>query len=193
MLGLRLSQWLDVIRLAALIGGGLWALFIYRTSRRGEVKLAIEHRTRLLRDFLPDRSLLVVGIRLSNTSDVLWRCEDAVATLFDARKLSASGDVRLVPFSEADPFLPVYGSIAEDPADISAGDTFWYYEGQEISLEPGEQVESEVAFPLDNDKLGLMAMKVWFSGRQRNRSNRPYEWATFFYVEPEPSPVGSAP
>ena len=185
MFGLRLSAWLNLIQLAALVGGGVWALFIYRMSRRAEVKIAIEHRTRLVRDFLPKTSLLIVEVRLSNTSDVLWRHQDAVATLFDARKLSTSGHVRLVPFSEADPFLPVYGITSEDPPAIAAGETFRYFEGQEISLEPGEQVRSALAFPLETEKLGLMAMKITFSGTQRTRSSEPYEWATFFYVDAE--------
>ena len=184
MFGLALSQWLDIVQLAALIGGGVWALFIYRTSRRGQVKVAIEYSTRLLPDFEPGKSLLLVRISLSNTSDVLWRYENAEVTVFDASKISESGAVRMVPFGQSDPFRPVYGVTSEDAAAIAAGQTFSYFEGQEISLEPGEHVQSELAFTLDNDKLGLMAVKAWFSGRQRNRSNRPYEWATFFYVDP---------
>lgn len=185
MIHLEVSEWLRIIELVALVGGGVWALFIYRSSRRGEVKIAIEHTARLLRDFLPDKSLLLVTVRLRNTSAVLWRLADAAVTLFDARKLSPNGHVRLVGFSEADPFLSVYGVTSENPIALSTGDTFRYFEGQEITLEPGEQVESELAFPLETSKLGLMAVKVWFSGRQRKRSNKPYEWATFFYVDPE--------
>lgn len=184
MFELTFTQWLDIIQLAALIGGGFWALFIYRTSRRDQVKVAIEYSTRLVRNFARGKSLLLVRIGLSNTSDVLWRYENAEVTLFDASKVSEGGNVRVVPFGQTDPFRPVYGVTSEEAAAIAAGQTFAYFEGQEISIEPGEHVESEVAFTLDSDKLDLMAVKVWFSGRQRNRSNRPYEWATFFYVDP---------
>ncbi len=48
---------------------------------------------------------------------------------------------------------------------------------------------------LDSDKVGMMAMRIWFSGYQRRRSRRPYEWATFAYLEPEVllSPSSGAP
>jgi hypothetical protein len=57
--------------------------------------------------------------------------------------------LRIVPFAEADPFLPVYGLVSDDAEDLAAGRTFHYDEDQQISLEPGESVEAEVAFPLD--------------------------------------------
>jgi hypothetical protein len=85
--------------------------------------------------------------------------------------------------------MPVYGITPEDPIAVSTGDTLRYFEGQEIILEPGEQVESELAFPLETSKLGLRAVKVRFRGRQRKRSNKPYEWATFFYVDPRTTGV----
>ena len=183
MLASTLSEWIDVIQLAALVGGGTWALFIYATSRRGQVRIAIEYETRLLRNFVPDKSLLILNIRLTNSSHVLWRWRDSVATVFDAQELSPEGELTFVPFRQADPLLPVYGITSEDPRDLSSGSPFAYFEGQEISLEPGEQVESELAFPLDTAKLGLLGVKIWFSGLQR-RSRKPYEWATFFLVDP---------
>jgi hypothetical protein len=182
--GLRLEQWLDILRLIALIGGGWWALFIYRKSRRGQVKLAIEHSARVIDGYAPGKALLLVAVKLANTSSVLWRYRNAEITVFDARKLARDERVRLAPFGQADPFLPVYGVASQSTEEIAEGNTFFYFEGQEISLEPGEQVETEWAFPLEQGKLGLMAIKVWFSGLQGNYSDRQYEWATFFFVDP---------
>lgn len=184
MFGLSAARWVDLIELVAFIVGGVWALYLYGTSRRGQAKVGIEHAACIHRGLTRDRSVLIVRLLMSNTSNVLWRLDNARATLFDARKLAENGTVRLVPFIEADPFLPVYGDLAEDAADFRRGEPFGYFEGQEITLEPGEQVQTELAFPLRDDKLGLMAMKVWLSGRQRNRSRRPYEWATFFFLDP---------
>lgn len=187
MLGMTLDQWLDVLQLGILAAGGLWALFLYRTSRRGEAKLGIEVRTRLIRDFGLEKSVLLTELTISNASSVLWRNEETVATLFDARKISEGGSIRLVPFAQADPFLPVYGIETEDFREIEAGRTFTYGEEQQIMLEPGEQVRTELAFPLDTDKIGLMALKVRVSGRQRNRANEPFEWSTFLFVDPDSS------
>jgi hypothetical protein len=183
------SFWLGVAELIALVGGGLWALYIYRSSRRGQVSIAIEHSARFVHDFDGGVSVMLLRVRMRNTSGVLWRHQDAIVTVFDARKLADNGAVRLAPFAEDDPFLPLYGVMSDDPNDIPAGDTFRYFEGQEISLEPDEAVESELAFRLDPDKLGLMAVKIWFSGLQ-GRASRPYEWATFFYVDPNEEPRG---
>ena len=185
MFGLELQEWLDVVQLVLLAAGGGWALFLYRTSRRGEAKLGIEVRPRFLRDFGQGKSILLAEIAISNASSVLWRNEETVATLFDAKKVSGTGSVRLVPFAQADPFLPVYGMEIEDPHEIAAGRTFAYGSDQQIMLEPGEQVLTELAFPLDTEKLGLMALKVRVSGRQRNRGNTPYEWSTFLYIDPD--------
>jgi hypothetical protein len=106
---LTTDPWLNLLQLLALIAGGLWALYLYRTSRRGQVKVGIEYGWRLIDDYHPDKSVLIVDLRLVNTSNVLWRHERAEATLFDARKLVDDRTVRLVPFGAADPLLPVYG------------------------------------------------------------------------------------
>jgi len=159
-------------------------LFLYSTSRRGQAKLGIQVRPRLATAFVPGKSVLLAELTISNTSNVLWRNEETVATLFDARKISSTGTVRLVPFSQADPFLSVYGVETEDPDEIESGRTFSYRDDQQIMLEPGEEVRTELAFPLDNQKLGLMALKVRMSGRQRNRANTPYEWSTLLFIDP---------
>lgn len=158
--------------------------FSSSTALPVDQKVGIEHRESLVSNYADGKALLIVNVRLTNSSDVLWRWDQSVVTLFDARRVSDSGHPRLVPFAQADPFLPVYGVTSEDAASIAAGNTFHYYAGQEIMLEPGEQVESEIALVLDADKLGLMALKIWFSGYQRKRSRKPYEWAIFGYVDP---------
>lgn len=184
MLRFTTDRWLDALQLAAFVLGGIWALYLYGTSRRGQVKVGIENTWRLLPGYLPGKSMLIVDLKLSNTSNVLWRHERAVATLYDARRLVDDKTLRLVPFAETDPLLPVYGVTLDDPSAIAGGRPFTYFEGQEISLEPGEQLRTQVAFPLDPDRMGLMAMKVWLSGRQRKRSKAYYEWATFFFIDP---------
>jgi hypothetical protein len=178
------DPWINLLQLLALIAAGLWALYLYRTSRRGQVKVGIEYGWRLVEGYSLDKSLLIVDLRLVNTSNVLWRHERAVATLFDARKLADDRTVRLVPFGAADPLLPVYGVTPDESEAFLEGRPFSYFEGQEVSLEPGEQVRTQVAFPLDPGKLGLMAVKVWLSGRQRRRSDDYFEWATFFFIDP---------
>lgn len=181
----ELTQWLYALQFLGVLAAGVWVLFTYTTARRSQTQVSISHDARLIRDFVPGKSLLIVRVVLSNVSDVLWRRSESRVTVFDARRRAKSGGLSLVPFLEADPLLPVYGITSDDPGSISRGNTFEYFEGQEISLEPGEQVQSEVSFLLDREKLGLMAVKLWFSGFQRKLSRRPYEWAAFSYVDPE--------
>jgi hypothetical protein len=172
---------LQTVSILAAVVGGLWALFLYRTARRGQVRVAIEHSASLIEDFAPNRCLLVVRLLIRNMSSVLWRFEYGTVTLFDARKLTEDGEVRLAQFAVADPLLPVYGVRSDDPQE----EPFSYLAGQEIMLEPGEFVESHLAFPLRTDKLGLMAAKVELGGFQRRRARTPYEWCTFFYIDPQ--------
>ena len=181
------SRLADLLQVIVLIGGGLWALYLYRTARRGQVRIGIQASARLDEGFNERKDVLRLSILFTNSSGVLWRHESSIVLLFDARKLAQNGSVRFVPFAQRDPFLPVYGSETDDPHWMSAGETFNYSEDQKITLEPGEQVSSEVEFPIDVDKLGLMGVKIIVQGRQRYRFSRPYAWATFFLVDPSSS------
>jgi hypothetical protein len=182
----------EIAQTVAIVGGGLWALFLYLQGRRGQVRVGIDPSVRLLPDWNENRAVLLVRFRIVNSSRVLYRHREATATLMDARKLAGEGVVRLVPFIQADPFLPVYGDITDDPEMLASGDTF-VLEDSELTLEPGEHVDTEVSFVLDQSKLGLMAIQVLIMGCQGKRSKRPHWWGTFFYVDPagpQPMPLG---
>jgi len=178
-------MWLDFAETASIVATAAWAIFVYARSRRGEVRVAIEHAVRLKRDFSAEVAVLIVELTIRNSSDVLWRRDKSRVTLFDARRLAPNGSIRLMPFAYDDPFLPLYGADAEDPNELTAGRPFSYFKGQEVSLEPGETVTAELAFRLNKEKLGLMAVKVWLAGYQGRWSRTIYEWATFFYVDPD--------
>lgn len=179
----------DLASAVLLIVGGTWALYVYRTARRGQAKVAIEPVVRLDRAFGENEALLLVRLRIANTSSVLWRHEESFATLMDASERTTSGQVRLLPFAQSDPFLPVYGTLSDEEEDIAEGQLFAYSEEQEISLEPGEFVECELAFVLDAAQIGLMAMRVLVRGRQRRLARRPYVWSSFFFIDPNETDI----
>ncbi len=170
---------------AAFIGlGGAWALYVYLRTRRGQVRVGIEASCRLIREWNAGRSLLLVHLRVANTSNVIYYHREATATLMDARRETDTGDVRLVPFTQGDPLPPVYGDIQRDSDSVRRGDLF-RLEPAIVSLEPGEYVDSELAFVLETSKLGLMALRVLIRGRQRKWVRpRDYWWGSFFYVSP---------
>lgn len=174
-----------ILQALALIGGGIWGFYLYFHGRRGQVRVGVQASARLHRDWSDTHSVLVVRLRIANTSGVLYRHREATATLMDARKQAADGTVRLAPFSQADPILPVYADISGDGAQIAAGRTFRPLPPESVLLEPGEHVETEVAFPVLTDKLGLMAVRVRIMGLQGRRGRAPFWWGTFLYVEPE--------
>jgi hypothetical protein len=176
----------DVAQTVAIVGGGIWALFLYLRYRRGQVRVGIEPSVRLIRGWNDGRALLLVGLRIVNTSRVLYRHREATATVMDARRVAGEGVVRLVPFIQADPFLPVYGDLSDDPEALASGDTF-VLEDSDLTLEPGEYVDTEVSFVLDESKLGLMAIQVLIMGSQGKRGRRAHWWGTFFYVDPDES------
>jgi hypothetical protein len=173
-----------ILQAFAVIGGGIWGFYLYRHGRRGQVRVGVRASARLHRDWSDTHSVLLVRLRVANVSGVLYRHREATATLMDARKPAADGTVRLVPFSQADPILPVYADISDDGDEIAAGRTFLPLEEEEVELEPGENLESEVAFPVRNDKLGLMAVRLRIEGYQ-GRRGAPFWWGTFLYVDPD--------
>jgi len=177
----------ELAQTVAIVGGAVWALFLYRKRRRGQVRVGLQHNERLLRHWSDNRSVLLVRLRIANTSGVLYRHREATATLMDARKESNSGTLRLVPFKQADPFPPVYGTISDDADSIESGETF-VLEDSDLMLEPGEYVETEIAFVLDDAKLGLMAVQVLIMGSQGRWGRKGHWWGTFFYVDPRTVP-----
>lgn len=177
------SQAIEWVRTALLAVGGAWALYIYKTSRRGQVQVGIEPQVRFHRDVRPDESILYVRLRITNSSGVLFRYREAVATLLDASERTADGEVRLVPFAQADPFVPVYGRLSVDLTAILRGETFALGPNQKIMLEPGEHVDSELAFLLRTSEIGPMAMQVSIKGKQW-WFWRAYWWGSFFFIDP---------
>jgi len=107
----------------------------------------------------------------------------------DASTRAADGSVVLLPFSEQDPFVPVYGDISEDRQAIAQGHLFAINPAEEIVLEPGEAVDTDMAFPLRSSDVGLLAMQVRIQGYQRRgilghrMRGRLWVWASFFYVD----------
>ncbi|MDQ3962517.1 MAG: hypothetical protein M3277_01145, partial [Actinomycetota bacterium] len=93
----------DLASALLLVVGGIWALYVYRTARRGQVKVAIEPTVRLDRAFTSTEALLLVRLRIANSSSVLWRHEESFATLMAASERTPGGQVRLLPFAQSDP------------------------------------------------------------------------------------------
>jgi hypothetical protein len=157
------SDWIKVGQTTLAVLGGGWALYLYRSGRRGEVRVAVEPVVRLSREVRPGESILFVRLRITNASSVLFRYEQAEATLMDASTRTPSGEIVLAPLAQQDPFIPVYGEMVQESTVIQGGRLFQLWEGQRISLEPGEFVDSELAFPLSSQQLGLLAMRITVS------------------------------
>ena len=186
------NSWIDtaaaaaiILQAFAVIGGGIWGFYLYTHGRRGQVRIGVLASARLHRDWSDTHSVLLVRLRIANTSGVLYRHQEATATLMDARKQAADGTVRLAPFSQADPILPVYADISNDGNAIAAGETFVPLPEEAVFLEPGEHLETEIAFPIRNDKMGLMAVRVRVLGFQGRRGRAPFWWGTILYIDPE--------
>jgi hypothetical protein len=103
--------------------------------------------------------------------------------LFDASGRTEDGGVLLLPFAEQDPFLPVYGAQVDDEERVLAGELF-QMEDETIVLEPGESVDTELAFPLERQPLALLAMRARIQGYERRDRKRPWVWSGFYYLDP---------
>jgi hypothetical protein len=126
---------------------------------------------------------------MRNSSSILFRYQTATATLLDASGRTDEGILRLAPFAQEDPFVPLYADISRDPQKIAEGKVFEIEEKSGLSLEPGEYADTELAFQLGSD-IGLMAMHVMVEGKQGRLGRRSYWWASFFYLDPtDPSSI----
>lgn len=172
--------------LTVVVGGG-WALYVWQTTRKGQAQVGFQSSVRLQRNSGPNESLLFLRLRIANTSSVLFRYTEGTATLMDASSRYAAvnqpAKVRLLPVDQADPLLPVYGRMSKDPTAIAQGELF-DLASDEISLEPGEHVDTEVVFVLRTDRLNLMAVRVLIQGKQGRWSKEDYWWGTFFFANP---------
>jgi hypothetical protein len=165
--------------------GGVWVIYQYRMGRRGEANVEIRPTLRLRETH--DEAILLVHLRISNTSGVQYIHESATATLMDASSRALDGNVRLLPFARKDPLLPVYQTMSKDNSRILAGELFEpFATADAVVLDPKEYVETELAFALRHP-LNLMALRVTLNGRKRGLVGRDasYEWSTFLFIDPD--------
>jgi hypothetical protein len=200
--GLSTADWIDPIKIVLGLIAGLWALYLYWRTRQGQARVAVEPMTRFVGGESANAALLV-ALRITNSSKVAFFYDSAIARLMDASSRAPDGTVVLVPFSEQDPFVPVYGAETGDSEAISQGRLFAIDPKEEIMLEPGEAVDTEMAFPLTSPEIGLLAMQVRIQGYQRRvygwrwvaqflrwkwfsrmMRGRLWVWASFFYIVP---------
>jgi hypothetical protein len=173
---------IQLLNTALLAAGGVWALYLYRASRRGQTNVGIAPEVKLCKSLFPDKTVVLTKLKISNTSGVLFRYQSATATLMDANGETDEGLITLIPFARQDPLRPVYGPISKDRAALASGKPFLPVQAG-ISLEPGEYVETEMAFVLKGDTPGLFAMRVTITGRRGIFGREPYNWATFFFID----------
>lgn len=88
----------------------------------------------------------------------------------------------VIPFAVQDPLVPVYWEQTDDPQAIARGDLF-SDPPESIELEPGEAVETELAFPLDPARAPLLAVRVLIEGCQGRFRQRAWVWSAFWYID----------
>jgi hypothetical protein len=177
-----MGSWIDVAELAILVVGGTWAFYNYLRFRSAQAKVGLETRVRFRQEGAG--TVLLLGIRVTNTSRVLFRYDEAAVTLIDASARTEDGRVLLVPFARDEFLVPVYGVMSEDPSEIQAGRLFSLAEEEPISLEPGEHVDSDAAFVL-RDEVALMAVRISVRGWQGRWGRRSYWWGSFQFIDPD--------
>jgi hypothetical protein len=191
------AAWLQagaaVFQAVALAITGFWALYLYRTSRKGRASLGLQQEPRLIPVDQSSGGVLVFHLRISNLSGVLFRHESSIAYLMDASQVARDGRLVLLPFAAQDPLLPVLGGLSSDPSEVRAGRLFTYEQRGEVSLEPGEAVETSLAFKITDDRL--LALLVSIQGYEQIKrwpwKAKPWVWTSFAYVDPNSVRVGS--
>ncbi len=175
----------QAVQVIALVGGGIWAFYQFWIHRTAAVSVGIEPTTTLCRNWQPGHAVLLVKLRFANSSRALYQHQESLATLLDARTPTPDGKrVRFLPRDQAKPLAPAYGRLSENIEEILNGGLFEEDESG-IQLEPGEQVDSAVAFIIREDELGLMGLRVRMQGQeQRFLRKKDYWWSAFFLIDP---------
>lgn len=76
-----LQAFSSLFQAIALGVGGFWALYLYRTARKGRASLGIEQEASVIPiAHATEGGVLVVRLRISNLSGVLFRHDSSVAT-----------------------------------------------------------------------------------------------------------------
>lgn len=190
-------DWAAILQTAFIAVGGLWALYIYWKTRKAEAVVALTMNFRTLHQGVGGETLIVIGLRVTNSAGVLFRHKSSRVDLLDASRLAGGGEgalaLQLATFASQDPFLPVYGYEAESADEVRLGNSFWYHPNEPIELEPGEVVDCELAFPIvpNGDLLAARAVIEGYQGRAWNRwplrllnERKKWNWSTFAFVSP---------
>ncbi|TMC54256.1 MAG: hypothetical protein E6J20_04070 [Chloroflexi bacterium] len=158
---------ITLLQTALAIIGGLWALYLYQTSRTGQTTVSTVPNCWLAQSLVDDFWVFVVRTKVTNVSKVLCRSVRAKITVMDATiRDPNTGQFALPAFAEQD----LWAVLNPPSEDLDP----------EFELEPGEVVTSEAAFLLS--RRSLLAVRVAIDGKQ-GPFRREFEWNTLFFVD----------
>jgi hypothetical protein len=146
--------------------GGLWAFYLYRSSRANQTTISIAPTCWLAESRVDDFLVFNVRTRVTNVSKAVCRNCQATVTLMDASERdAATGQMSMPTFAEQDPWANLYPDPSRDFP---------------ISLEPGESIDCETAFLLS--RRPLLGVRISVEGDQ-GLFRSPFEWNSFFLVD----------
>ena len=196
-----------VIQTALLAIGGIWAFRLYRMHREGQPKVDLTPGWKLVRTGHPwaaRRTILVLRVRMVNSSRVLIKGLMANATVTDYSHADAAGNPVPRPWRVVD--LMAF----EDQVSVDeAGKVTFVRDTAQSLIEPGERVDSEVALTLKG-RQGLLGVKVEARSERGGwdiawthllhhrelgwnpRERLYWEWSSFFFIDPSQRSGGGA-
>ena len=62
----------QLLQVAVVIAAGVWAFYKYRLTRQSQLRMEIEASANIVRDWRPGLSVLLVKVRITNSSGVLY-------------------------------------------------------------------------------------------------------------------------
>jgi hypothetical protein len=159
---------LSAFQLLTLVVAAVWALVLYHRRRQGQATIRIATSVRVAPDDSGDR--LFVRSHIANESAVDLGAVQATITLIDVGRGRDANTLELRRVAAQDALLPVTGEMLE------RGGVLTLTQDKNVTLEPGECVESEVLFDLGQTS-SLLALRTEVEGEQRTflpRWWRPY-------------------
>jgi hypothetical protein len=193
------------LQLLALVVGGLWVFVLYHRRREGQATVRIAAAVRVAPSGEATGRTLFVRSHIANESAVVVRAVRSTVTLIDVQPATAANPVVMRRVAAQDILVLVNGEL-----DVDKSGVLTFKPDKDPTLEPGECVESEVAFNTGVAPPGVVALRWEVEGEQGTflphwwglpsfsgpESGKPwgirfcedFVWASFVMVDPATMP-----
>ncbi len=168
----------SALQLVALVVGGLWVFVLYHRRREGQATVRIAAAVRVTPSGAAVGRTLFVRSHIANESAVVVKAVRSTVTLIDVQPATATNPAVMRRDAAQDILVLVNGEL-----DVDNSGVLTFKPDKDPTLEPGECVESEVAFNTGVAPPGVVALRWEVEGEQG--TFLPHWWGLPSFSSPD--------